>query len=80
MINQEKALRSQAEQRSIDLLTERKNWETTVSEREKEIVELKTKLMELEEKEKDLMIEMKVGDSLMLLDVDYCQEEYYYCC
>ena len=53
-------LRSQAEQRSIELLTERKNWETTISERENEIVELKTKIMQLEEKEKDIMIELKV--------------------
>ena len=61
VINQEKLLRSQAEQRSIELLTERKNWETTVSERENEIVELKTKIMQLEEKEKDIMIELKVS-------------------
>ena len=54
-------MRSQAEQRSITLLTERKNWETTVSEREKEIVELKSKIMQLEEKENDIMLEMKVG-------------------
>ena len=53
-------MRSQAEQRSIELLTERKNWETTISERENEIVELKTKIMQLEEKEKDIMIELKV--------------------
>lgn len=53
-------MRTQAEQRSINLLTERKNWETTISEREKEIVELKSKIMELEEKQNDTMIEMKV--------------------
>ena len=59
-IEQEKNLRTQAEQRSINLLTERKNWETTISEREKEIVELKSKIMELEEKQNDTEIEMKV--------------------
>ena len=53
-------MRTQAEQRSINLLTERKNWETTSSEREKEIVELKSKIMELEEKQNDTEIEMKV--------------------
>ena len=53
-------MRTQAEQRSINLLTERKNWETTMSEREKEIVELKSKIMELEEKQNDTEIEMKV--------------------
>lgn len=53
-------MRTQAEQRSINLLTERKNWETTISEREKEIVELKSKIMELEEKQNDTEIEMKV--------------------
>ena len=59
-IEQEKNLRTQAEQRSINLLTERKNWETTISEREKEIVELKSKIMELEEKQNDTEFEMKV--------------------
>ena len=53
-------MRTQAEQRSNNLLTERKNWETTISEREKEIVELKSKIMELEEKQNDTEIEMKV--------------------
>ena len=53
-------MRTQAEQRSINLLTERKNWETTISEREKEIVELKSKIMELADKQNDTMIEMKV--------------------
>lgn len=58
---QEKAARSQAEQRSIALLTEKKNWESSLSDRDSRIVELEKRVSELEECETDLKLELKVG-------------------
>ena len=54
-------MRSQAEQRSIELLQQRKDWDGNVEAKEKEIAELKKKVEMLEEKEKDLQLELKVG-------------------
>ena len=44
---QEKSMRSQAEQRSIELLQQRKDWDGNVEAKEKEIAELKKKVEEL---------------------------------
>ena len=58
---QEKSMRSQAEQRSIELLQQRKDWEGGMESKDAEIAELKKKVEALEEKEKDLQRELKVG-------------------
>lgn len=58
---QEKSMRSQAEQRSIELLQQRKDWEGGMESKDAEIAELKKKVEALEEKEKDLQLELKVG-------------------
>ena len=57
---QEKAARTQAEQRSIALLTEKKDWQATLEARETSVQELQKRVMELEEKEADLTLELKV--------------------
>lgn len=54
-------MRSQAEQRSIELLQQRKDWEGGMESKDAEIAELKKKVEALEEKEKDLQLELKVG-------------------
>lgn len=54
-------MRSQAEQRSIELLQQRKDWESGMESKDAEIAELKKKVEMLEEKEKDLQLELKVG-------------------
>lgn len=54
-------MRSQAEQRSIELLQQRKDWEGGMESKDTEIAELKKKVEALEEKEKDLQLELKVG-------------------
>lgn len=54
-------MRSQAEQRSIELLQQRKDWEGGMESKDTEIAELKKKVEMLEEKEKDLQLELKVG-------------------
>lgn len=54
-------MRSQAEQRSIELLQQRKDWEGDMESKDAEIAELKKKVEALEEKEKDLQLELKVG-------------------
>ena len=58
---QEKAARSQAEQRSIALLTEKRNWESSLAARDSTIAELERRVSELEEREADLTLELKVG-------------------
>lgn len=58
---QEKAARSQAEQRSIALLTEKKNWEVSLHDRDERIAVLEKRVSELEECEADLKLELKVG-------------------
>lgn len=57
---QEKAARTQAEQRSIALLTEKKDWQATLEARETSVQKLQKRVMELEEKEADLTLELKV--------------------
>lgn len=54
-------MRTQAEQRSIELLQQRKDWEGSMESKDAEIAELKKKVEGLEEKEKDLQLELKVG-------------------
>lgn len=54
-------MRSQAEQRSIELLQQRKDWKGGMESKDAEIAELKKKVEALEEKEKDLQLELKVG-------------------
>ena len=54
-------MRSQAEQRSIELLQQRKDWEGGMESKDAEIAEMKKKVEALEEKEKDLQLELKVG-------------------
>ena len=64
---QEKAARAQAEQRSIALLTEKKDWQATLEARETSVQELQKRVMELEEKEADLTLELKVTIKLLFL-------------
>ena len=71
---QEKTARTQAEQRSIALLTEKKDWQTTLESRETSIQELQKRVIELEEKEADLTLELKVRRCFSILIVQY----YYY--
>ena len=59
-------MRSQAEQRSIELLQQRKDWEGGMESKDAEIAELKKKVEALEEKEKDLQLELKVGPRIGL--------------
>ena len=59
---QEKSLRSQAEQHSIELLKNRKDWESGLTSRDAQIRELEEKIEELSELQRDLELELKVGD------------------
>ena len=59
---QEKSLRSQAEQHSIELLKNRKDWETGLTSRDAQIRELEKKIEELSELQQDLELELKVND------------------
>lgn len=61
MIVQEKALRSQAEQGTIGLLTQRKGWSTALEAKEQEAEELKKSIAALEEEQEDITLELKVG-------------------
>ena len=58
---QAQSMRSHAEPRSIELLQQRKDWEGGMESKDAEIAELKKKVEALEEKEKDLQLELKVG-------------------
>lgn len=59
---QEKSLRSQAEQHSIEFLKNRKDWETDLTSRDAQIRELEKKIEDLSELQQDLELELKVND------------------
>ena len=58
MIVQEKALRSQAEQGTIGLLTQRKGWSAALEAKVQEYTE---KVKAMEEEQEDITLELKVG-------------------
>ena len=58
---QEKALRSQAEQGTIGLLTQRKEWGAAMEAKVKEAEELKKSIAAMEEEQEDMTLELKVG-------------------
>lgn len=58
---QEKALRSQAEQGTIELLQQRKEWSTTLEAKVKEVEELKKNIATMEEEQEDITLELKVS-------------------
>lgn len=64
MISQENALRLQAEQCTIDLLTQRKGWGESLSEKTKALAELNQQIASIEEEEADMALELKVSVSL----------------
>lgn len=64
MISQENALRSQAEQCTIELLTQRKGWGESLSEKTKALAELNQQIASIEEEEADMALELKVSVSL----------------
>lgn len=64
MISQENALRLQAEQCTIELLTQRKGWGESLSEKTKALAELNQQIASIEEKEADMALELKVSVSL----------------
>lgn len=61
MISQENALRSQAEQCTIELLTHRKGWGESLSEKTKALAELNQQIASIEEEEADMALELKVS-------------------
>lgn len=61
MISQENALRSQAEQCTIELLTQRKGWGESLSEKTKALAELNQQIASIEEEEADMVLELKVS-------------------
>lgn len=61
MISQENALRSQAEQCTIELLTQRKGWGESLSEKTKALAELNQQIASIEEEEADMALELKVS-------------------
>lgn len=63
MISQENALRLQAEQCTIELLTQRKGWGESLSEKTKALAELNQQIASIEE-EADMALELKVSVSL----------------
>ena len=64
MISQENALRLQAEQCPIELLTQRKGWGESLSEKTKALAELNQQIASIEEEEADMALELKVSVSL----------------
>lgn len=58
---QEKALRAQAEQSTVELLTHRKEWSVTLEAKVKEVEELKKSIAAMEEEQEDITLELKVG-------------------
>lgn len=64
MISQENALRLQAEQCTIELLTQRKGWGESLSEKTKALAELNQHIASIEEEEADMALELKVSVSL----------------
>lgn len=58
---QEKALRAQAEQSTVMLLTQRKEWNVSLEAKEKEVEELKKSIAAMEEEQEDITLELKVG-------------------
>lgn len=64
MISQENALRLQAEQCTIELLTQRKGWGESLSEKTKALEELNQQIASIEEEEADMALELKVSVSL----------------
>lgn len=64
MISQENALRLQAEQCTIKLLTQRKGWGESLSEKTKALAELNQQIASIEEEEADMALELKVSVSL----------------
>lgn len=58
---QEKALRAQAEQSTVELLTQRKEWNVSLEAKEKEVEELKKSIAAMEEEQEDITLELKVG-------------------
>lgn len=64
MISQENALRLQAEQCTIELLTQRKGWGESLSEKTKALAELNQQIASIEEEEADMALELKVSVSL----------------
>lgn len=64
MISQETALRLQAEQCTIELLTQRKGWGESLSEKTKALAELNQQIASIEEEEADMALELKVSVSL----------------
>ena len=64
MISQENALRLQAEQCTIELLTQRKGCGESLSEKTKALAELNQQIASIEEEEADMALELKVSVSL----------------
>ena len=64
MISQENALRLQAEQCTIELLTQRKGWGESLAEKTKALAELNQQIASIEEEEADMALELKVSVSL----------------
>ena len=54
----------QAEQCTIELLTQRKGWGESLSEKTKALAELNQQIASIEEEEADMALELKVSVSL----------------
>lgn len=63
MISQENALRSQAEHCTIELLTQRKSWSESLSEKTTALEALNQQIASIEEAEADTALELKVREN-----------------